>query len=133
MLLTSRCFWGILVASVGLGAHAVQAQTRPAAPLPTAPSDEQSYKKEFVYGVNFNTQAGLIGGVSVRSARMLDERLLRFWSIEGVMLKNKKEEQVSTNVGGCILPIRLTIPSPCAHRLGFSASCSERPPMPGCR
>ncbi|WP_305006505.1 hypothetical protein [Hymenobacter aranciens] len=99
MLLTSRCFWGILVVAIGLGAHAAQAQTRLAAPLPSAPSDEQSYKKEFVYGVNFNTQAGLIGGVAVRSARMLDERLLRFWSIEGVMLKNKKEEQRQTGLG----------------------------------
>jgi hypothetical protein len=86
-----------------VGATSVQAQTtapaRPGAVLPNPPSDEQSYKKEFVYGVNFNTQAGLIGGVALRSARMLDERLLRFWSLEGVMLKNKKEEQRDTGIG----------------------------------
>lgn len=104
MLSTSRCFWGLLVAGASLASFAARAQTtpapaRPAAELPTPPSDEQSYKKEFVYGVNFNTQAGLIGGVAVRSARMLDERLLRFWSLEGVMLKNKKEEQVQTGIG----------------------------------
>jgi hypothetical protein len=70
------------------------------APVPDAPSDEQSYSKEFIYGINFNTQGGLIGGASVRSTRVLDDRLLRFWSIEGVMLKNAKEERINTAVGG---------------------------------
>ncbi|WP_157886750.1 hypothetical protein [Hymenobacter sp. PAMC 26628] len=71
------------------------------APLATAaPSDEQSYRKEFVYGINFNTQGGLIGGVSIRSARVLDDRWLRFWSLEGVSLKNQKEERVSNNSTG---------------------------------
>lgn len=119
MLLTSRCFWGILVASIGLGAPAAQAQTRPAAVLPNPPSDEQSYKKEFVYGVNFNTQAGLIGGVTVRSARMLDERLFRFWSIEGVLLKNKKEEQVTTVVGGVFTPFKANYPFSLRTSFGF--------------
>ena len=68
--------------------------------VPAAPSDEQSYRKEFVYGVNFNTQGGLLGGVSLRSSRVLDDRLLRFWSIEGVMLKNAKEDRINTVVGG---------------------------------
>ncbi len=70
------------------------------APVPAAPSDEQSYSKEFIYGVNFNTQGGLIGGVSVRSTRVLDDQWMRFWSLEGVMLKNTKEERVNTQVGG---------------------------------
>ena len=69
-------------------------------PVPAAPSEEQSYRKEFVYGVNFNTQGGLLGGASVRSSHVLDDRLLRFWSIEGVMLKNAKEERVNTVIGG---------------------------------
>ena len=76
-----------------------QAPVRPA-PSPAAPSDEQSYRKEFIFGVNFNTQGGLLGGASVRSSRVLDERLLRFWSIEGVMLKNAKEDRLTTLVGG---------------------------------
>ncbi|MFD2721908.1 hypothetical protein ACFST9_24540 [Hymenobacter monticola] len=112
-----------LLAAVGLAATA-QAQDRPArpaapaprssapaseapaqapvrsAPVPDAPSDEQSYSKEFVYGINFNTQGGLIGGASIRSTRVLDDRLLRFWSLEGVMLKNAKEERINTAVGG---------------------------------
>ena len=62
-----------------------------AAPLP-APSDEQSYRRETVFGVNFNTQGGLIGGVNVRSSRIIDDRRLWFWSLEGVFFKNSKEE-----------------------------------------
>jgi hypothetical protein len=101
MLLTSRRFLSLVALGLAVaGTVRAQAPVRPAAVLPNAPSDEQSYHKEFVYGVNFNTQAGLIGGVSVRSSRVIDERLLRFWSIEGVMLKNRKEEQRATDLGG---------------------------------
>jgi hypothetical protein len=97
----NSCFWGLL-AGAWLAAATVQAQApvRPAATIPDAPSDEQSYHKEFIFGVNFNNQGGLIGGAMVRSSRVLDDRLLRFWSIEGVMLKNAKEQRLSTNAGG---------------------------------
>ena len=89
---------GLLLATA---AHA-QAPVRPAGPVVVgaAPSDEQSYRKEFVFGVNFNTQGGLLGGASVRSARVRDEQWLRFWSLEGVMLKNTKEQSSNTVVGG---------------------------------
>lgn len=83
---------------------AAQAPVRIVTSEQAAPSDEQSYRKEFVFGINFNTQGALIGGVSVRSARVLDERWLRFWSLEGVMLKNNKEQRVQTpNYGGSII------------------------------
>ncbi|WP_310393688.1 hypothetical protein [Hymenobacter sp.] len=94
-------FFGLLATGLLLAATAqAQAPTRPAPGPGAAPSDEQSYRKEFVYGINFNTQGGLLGGGSVRSSRVLDDRFLRFWSIEGVMLKNTKEERVNTVVGG---------------------------------
>src|SRR5919107_131976 len=96
---TSR-FFGLLAAGL-LAAAAAQAQAPVrSGPVPAAPSDEQSYRKEFVYGVNFNTQGGLLGGASVRSTRVLDEQWMRFWSLEGVMLKNAKEERINTIVGG---------------------------------
>ncbi|MDB5234043.1 MAG: hypothetical protein JWR44_1036 [Hymenobacter sp.] len=100
MLRLSSRFVALLAAGV-LAASAAQAQAPlRSASVPAAPSDEQSYSKEFVFGVNFNTQGGLLGGVSVRSTRVLDDRLLRFWSIEGVMLKNAKEERRNTVIGG---------------------------------
>ena len=73
-----------------------------------APSDEQSYNKEFVFGVNFNTQGGLLGGGSVRSSRVLDDRLLRFWSLEGVMLKNLKEDRRTNQYTGGTYVFRKT-------------------------
>ncbi len=69
------------------------ATRRPGHTVPTtAPSDEQSYRRETVFGINFNTQGGLIGGVNVRSSRVVDDRRLWFWSLEGVFFKNQKEE-----------------------------------------
>ena len=82
--------------------HPALAQAPTRSPSLTSPSDEQSYRTEFVFGVNFNTQGGLIGGASVRSARVLDERWLRFWSLEGVMLKNNKELQMPTQYGSVV-------------------------------
>jgi len=123
-LIISRSFGLLALAGLATAAQAQEASTRPTSPAPTqdvparstpevqsqpplrsrpvsaAPSDEQSYRKEFVYGVNFNNQGGLLGGVSVRSTHVLDDQLLRFWSIEGVMLKNAKEERLNTLVGG---------------------------------
>ena len=118
---TSRFFGLLASVCLATSAHAQDTPARPAPPapsqptpapepqaqpprryvsVPAAPSDEQSYSKEFVYGVNFNTQGGLLGGASVRSSRVLDDRMLRFWSIEGVMLKNAKEDRINTVVGG---------------------------------
>jgi hypothetical protein len=74
-------------------------QQRPTQPLP-APSDEQSYRRETVFGINFNTQGGLIGGANVRSSRVIDDRRLWFWSLEGVFFKNPKEETVTNQATG---------------------------------
>ena len=94
---------GLLGGGLLLAAAAqAQAPVRPAVVGP-APSDEQSYRKEFVFGVNFNTQGGLLGGASIRAARVRDEQWLRFWSLEGVMLKNAKEERFNTAVGGSFI------------------------------
>ncbi|RYY14783.1 MAG: hypothetical protein EOO36_13680, partial [Cytophagaceae bacterium] len=65
-----------------------------------APSDEQSYRRETVFGINFNTQGGLIGGVNVRSSRIIDDRRLWFWSLEGVFFKNPKEETFTNQYTG---------------------------------
>ncbi|UOQ53740.1 hypothetical protein [Hymenobacter cellulosivorans] len=64
-------------------------------------SEDPSYRKEFTYGINFNTRGGLIGGVAVRSTRVLDEKWSRFWGVEGVEVKHPKEQRVlNQNSGG---------------------------------
>lgn len=90
---------------VALGLMVAVGPTRAQAPLrtgvvPLAPSDEQSYSKEFVFGINFNDQGGLLGGASIRSSRVLDDRNLRFWMVEGVMLKNIGKELREPTVAG---------------------------------
>ena len=92
------------------GAGRAQAQAPSPTPAPVGPtlevvpqampSDEQSYRRETVFGINFNTQGGLIGGVNVRSARVMDDRNLWFWSLEGVFFKNQKEETVTNGYSG---------------------------------
>ncbi len=66
-------------------------------------NDEPSYRKEFTYGLNFNTRGGLIGGVSVRSTHLLNQDWARFWSIEAVEIKHPKEDKVPTGYGGTII------------------------------
>jgi hypothetical protein len=64
------------------------------------PNETPSYRKEFTYGVNFNTRGGLIGGVNVRSTRVLNDKWSRFWSIEGVEVKHPKEQRVGNQFTG---------------------------------
>ena len=88
-----RPFGCFLLGTLGAVAGA-QAQGR-------ASSDEPSYQKEFTYGVNFNTRGGIIGGVAIRSSRVLDEQWSRFWSLEGVEVKHPKEQRLpNPNSGG---------------------------------
>ncbi|WP_019946965.1 hypothetical protein [Hymenobacter aerophilus] len=75
-----------------------QVQRKPA--RPGISSDQPSYRKEFTYGINFNTRGGLIGGVSVRSTRLLTQDWARFWSIEAVEIKHPKESKQVTEYGG---------------------------------
>ena len=106
-------FAAALCLALGLaGTARAQAPNASTTPAPTGPviqaapraqampSDEQSYQRETVFGINFNTQGALIGGVNVRVARVLDERWLRFWSLEGVSFKNPKEEAVTNPYTG---------------------------------
>jgi len=68
-------------------------------------AEDPSYRKEMIYGVNFNTQGGLIGGVYFRSSKVLSQDWLRFWSLEGVEVKGEKEDKViDPYTGASIVP-----------------------------
>ncbi|WP_324674710.1 hypothetical protein [Hymenobacter sp. GOD-10R] len=91
---------GCLVLAVLAFAPAARAQSQNASQTVSA-TDEPSYRKEFIYGINFNTRGGLIGGVSVRSTKLLSQDWSRFWGIEAVEVKHPKEQRVTNiNTGG---------------------------------
>lgn len=56
-----------------------------------AQQTSESYEKELTYGINFNTNAGIIGGLSFRSAHVKTENRLNFWGVEMVEVKHPKE------------------------------------------
>jgi len=85
---------GLLAVLTG---SAAQAQTS------SSPNDDPSYRKEFVYGLNFNTRGGLIGGISVRSTRVLNETWSRYWSIEAVEVKHRKERRLGSYNGSSFI------------------------------
>lgn len=87
---------GLLLAALG-AAPAAQAQR---SPVSSSSNDDPSYRKEFTYGINFNTRGGLIGGASVRSTRLLNQNWSRFWSLEAVEIKHPKEQKEGTSYGG---------------------------------
>jgi hypothetical protein len=62
--------------------------------------DTPGYQKEFTYGINLNSNAGLIGGAAVRSTRRITDDWARFWILEGVEVKSRKEQRVQNNIGG---------------------------------
>jgi hypothetical protein len=88
-----------LLALLGAGTAAQAQQTQALA----SSNEEPSYRKEFTYGINFNTRGGLIGGASVRSTRLLNQNWSRFWSIEAVEIKHPKEQKLTTQYGGTIV------------------------------
>lgn len=85
-ILSTSLLTAALLASTA--ARAQEAQEAPA------------YEKEFTYGINLNTNAGLIGGVAVRSTRRLSDNWSRFWLLEGVEVKSRREQRRQSSFGG---------------------------------
>lgn len=52
---------------------------------------DENFNHELSYGINFNSNAGLIGGVFVRSSSFARDRLYQFWALEAVEVKHPKE------------------------------------------
>lgn len=56
-------------------------------------AQSEAPRKEFTYGINFNTNGGIIGGVSLRSSKTIKEKWQRFWGLEIVEVKHPKESK----------------------------------------
>jgi hypothetical protein len=60
-----------------------------------AEEDEFFYERELTYGINLNTNGGLIGGVAGKYAIRIDNRWFHYIGLEIVNVKNPKEERLS--------------------------------------
>lgn len=56
-----------------------------------AQSDDEPYSNELIYGINLNSNGGLLGGVFIRSAYSINENWLQFGGLEIVEVKHPKE------------------------------------------
>lgn len=57
------------------------------------------YDKEYLFGLNKNTNGGLIGGIVFKSGTRLDDTNFAFWGIELSNVKNPKEVRYNTVLG----------------------------------
>lgn len=65
-----------------------------------AQSDEFTYTEEFTYGINFNTNAGLIGGLAFKWAKQIKPNQYQSFGIEFVNVKHPKEYKFRKDVTG---------------------------------
>mgnify|MGYP003660214879 FL=1 len=57
------------------------------------------YDKEYMFGLNKNTNGGLIGGFVFKAGTRIDETQFSFWALEFSNVKNPKETRYNTVLG----------------------------------
>jgi len=57
------------------------------------------YDKEYLFGINKNTNGGLIGGFVFKAGTRIDDSQFSFWGIELSNVKNPKEARYNTVLG----------------------------------
>jgi hypothetical protein len=57
------------------------------------------YDKELLFGLNKNTNGGLIGGIAFKLGTRIDDSQFSFWGIELSNVKNQKEARYNTVLG----------------------------------
>lgn len=67
---------------------------------PAVEQGEPPYRREVTYGITSNTNSGLIGGGSLRSAYYWKPDWYRFWELEFVEIKNRKEFRQQSAITG---------------------------------
>lgn len=67
---------------------------------PDKDEEEQGYFSEFTGGVNFNTNASIIGGIMGKYTRELKNGQYHFFGLEIVNVKHPKEQRVGSSVTG---------------------------------
>ncbi|WP_245964492.1 hypothetical protein [Rufibacter immobilis] len=80
-----RKFLSVLVCIYGLSVGLASAQSA---------EEEESYSREFTYGLNFNSNGGLLGGAMIKQVYHMGGKWYQFWALEGVEVKHPKESRV---------------------------------------
>ncbi|SFT70320.1 hypothetical protein SAMN04489724_1694 [Algoriphagus locisalis] len=57
------------------------------------------YDKEYMFGINKNTNGGLIGGFVFKAGTRIDDTQFSFWALEFSNVKNPKETRYNTVLG----------------------------------
>lgn len=68
-----------------------------------AQTQEDTYQKKITYGINFNTNGGIIGGASIRGSYTIDQKWQQFWGLEMVEVKHPKEIRVIGQSGSTFI------------------------------
>lgn len=63
-------------------------------------TDDFDYETQFVYGINLNTQSGLIGGFSFRYSKAITETMFHSFSLEMVDVRHPKEQRRASRLTG---------------------------------
>jgi len=71
-----------------------------AAPVKAQSEEDESFQNELSYGVNFNSNGGLVGGAFVRSTFYMTEHMYQFGGLEIVEVKHPKENRDFSPVSG---------------------------------
>lgn len=61
------------------------------------------YDKEFLFGLNKNTNGGLIGGIVFKAGTRIDDSQFSFWGIELSNVKSPKEARYNTPLGNSFI------------------------------
>ena len=61
--------------------------------MPAAAQSDDDFRNELSYGINFNSNAGLIGGAFFRSSHLVRSGLYQFGGLEIVEVKHPKESR----------------------------------------
>lgn len=62
--------------------------------------EDEGYQTEFLYGVNFNTNGGLFGGIVFRYSTVIDDKMKQTFGLEIVNVKHPKEIRTQSSANG---------------------------------
>lgn len=69
----------------------------------TEEDEEEEYDREFVWGINKNTNGGYIGGLNVKFSNLISPGLFRTYGIELANVKHPKEARYPSFSGGTFI------------------------------